>query len=80
MDRITVSKCFNTENVCMNNDRPSCYLSFVVQQGTSVQEIQASHESIMKINSAGEREHCTKTTFSIKKWFTGLLNHQVNNT
>uniref|UniRef100_A0A7N5ZVS4 von Willebrand factor A domain containing 2 n=1 Tax=Anabas testudineus TaxID=64144 RepID=A0A7N5ZVS4_ANATE len=61
MDRITVSKCFNTENVCVNNDRPSCYLSFVVQQGTSVQEIQASHESIMKINSAGELMRCSAT-------------------
>ncbi|XP_049418961.1 von Willebrand factor A domain-containing protein 2 [Epinephelus fuscoguttatus] len=30
-----------------------------VQQGTSVQEIQTSHENIMKINSAGEMMQCS---------------------
>ncbi|XP_026207057.1 von Willebrand factor A domain-containing protein 2 [Anabas testudineus] len=39
----------------------SALLFLQVQQGTSVQEIQASHESIMKINSAGELMRCSAT-------------------
>uniref|UniRef100_A0A665VM71 von Willebrand factor A domain containing 2 n=1 Tax=Echeneis naucrates TaxID=173247 RepID=A0A665VM71_ECHNA len=36
-----------------------CSLSLLVQQGAAVQEIQTSHENILKINSAGENMQCS---------------------
>ncbi len=47
-------------------DRPLCCLSPLVRPGTSVQEIQTSHENIAKINSAGESEFTFLNNSSFK--------------
>ncbi|XP_047183602.1 von Willebrand factor A domain-containing protein 2 isoform X1 [Scophthalmus maximus] len=66
MDTTRTITVFEINTRCLNM-HPDIHLSLLltlllllqVQQGTTVQEIQTSHENILKINSAGEMMQCS---------------------